>query len=63
MIIHLMEYEAVEVVRLDYFLGRLAVDLYYSMISLETNYRIFVSLRALNYLEHHLWEKAASLTR
>ena len=55
-----MEYEAVEVVRLN-FLGLFTVDLYYWMFSLETNYRIFVSLRASNCLEHHLWEKVALL--
>ena len=54
--------EAVEVARLD-FLGLLTVDLYYWMFSLETNYRIFVSLKALNCLEHHLSEKVASLAR
>ena len=46
-----MEYEAVKVARLD-FLGRLTVDLYYWMFSLETNYRISVSPKALNCLDH-----------
>lgn len=46
-----MEYEAIEEAELGC-LYLLAVDLYYWMFSLETNYRISVSPKALNCLDH-----------
>ena len=58
-----MEYEAIEVARLD-FLSLLKVDLYYWMFSSETNYRIFVSLRASEYyLKDHSVVKVMSPTQ